>query len=71
MRSDRDVRYCITVQYVDKNDNQIYTTGIKSHKFGFGDKTSKSEVSVTISERNTCIYFFVDISVIFTGVDNF
>ncbi|WAR21509.1 BTBDG-like protein [Mya arenaria] len=44
MRADREVRYCITVQYVKKGDNNIQTTGIKSQKFGLGEKTSKSEV---------------------------
>ena len=44
MRSDREVRYCITVQYADEQENHIRTTGVCSHKFGLGDKTSKSEV---------------------------
>ncbi|KAL4232314.1 BTB POZ domain-containing protein 16 [Mactra antiquata] len=44
MRADREVRYCITAQYVKKGDNQIVTTGIKSQKFGLGGKTCKSEV---------------------------
>jgi len=46
MRPDREVRYCITAQYVKKGDNQIKTTGIKTQKFGLGEKTSKSEVSL-------------------------
>ena len=49
MRADREVRYCITVQYVDeKGDNQIHTTAIQSQKFGIGEKTSKSEVGIII-----------------------
>lgn len=44
MRADRDVRYCITVQFVKKGENMIHTTGIKTQKFGLGEKTSKSEV---------------------------
>ncbi|XP_045189996.2 BTB/POZ domain-containing protein 16-like isoform X3 [Mercenaria mercenaria] len=44
MRVDREVRYCITAQYVSKGDNRLLTTGIKSQKFGLGEKTSKSEV---------------------------
>lgn len=44
LRADREVRYCITAQFVKKAENCIMTTGIKSHKFGLGEKTSKSEV---------------------------
>lgn len=62
MRSDRDVRYCITVQHVEKGENQIHTTGIKNHKFGLGDKTSKSEV-VQLTNLKKPIY--VQFSVLF------
>ncbi|XP_060580646.1 BTB/POZ domain-containing protein 16-like isoform X2 [Ruditapes philippinarum] len=44
MRVDREVRYCITAQYVNKEDNKSVCTGIKSQKFGLGEKTSKSEI---------------------------
>lgn len=44
MRADREVRYCITVQFVKNGENHIFTTGIRSQKFGLGEKTSKSEV---------------------------
>ncbi|XP_067656682.1 BTB/POZ domain-containing protein 16-like isoform X2 [Haliotis asinina] len=44
MRPDREVRYCITVQYRQAGENQLTTTGLLTHKFGLGEKTSKSEV---------------------------
>lgn len=62
MRVDREVRYCITAQYVNKEDNKIASTGIKSQKFGLGEKTSKSEVSNAITKStwylkvNTCAF---------------
>ncbi|KAK3602023.1 hypothetical protein CHS0354_013064, partial [Potamilus streckersoni] len=43
MRADREVRYCITVQHLVNGENQIFTTGVLTHKFGLGEKTSKSE----------------------------
>ncbi|XP_046368087.2 BTB/POZ domain-containing protein 16-like isoform X2 [Haliotis rufescens] len=44
MRQDREVRYCITVQYSHRGENHLTTTGLLTHKFGLGEKTSKSEV---------------------------
>ena len=45
MRPDREVRYDITVQYLDEmKQNHIKSTGMISKQFGLGPKTSRSEV---------------------------
>ncbi|XP_052250706.1 BTB/POZ domain-containing protein 16-like [Dreissena polymorpha] len=60
MRADREVRYCITAQYVKKGENQLQTTGIKSQKFALGEKTSKSEVLQVVGvEKPLYIQFSV------------
>ncbi len=46
MRPDRDVRYSIRVQFIDKDHQfQTVSTGMLSQRFGLGSKTSKSEVN--------------------------
>ena len=42
MRSDREVRYSLTVQGLDKGQHIIHTTGVLTHKFGLGQKTRRS-----------------------------
>jgi len=44
MRSDREVQYSITVQYLYKGEHHMESTGVLTHKFGLGEKTSKSQV---------------------------
>ncbi|XP_005089625.1 BTB/POZ domain-containing protein 16 [Aplysia californica] len=44
MRSDREVQYSITVQYLHKGEHHMESTGVLTHKFGLGEKTSKSQV---------------------------
>ncbi|XP_064630793.1 BTB/POZ domain-containing protein 16-like [Lineus longissimus] len=44
MRADREVKYCIRVQTIQNGDYKFHSTGVITHKFGLGSKTSKSEV---------------------------
>jgi BTB/POZ domain-containing protein 16 len=45
MRSDREVRYSLTMQCLNDGKHEIYTTGLIMQKFGLGQKTCRSEVS--------------------------
>merc|ERR1719239_99584 len=55
MRSDREVEYSITVQYIQEGSHHMETTGILKHKFGLGEKTSKSQV-ISIDNLKKPIY---------------
>ena len=44
MRSDREVRYSLTMQSLDNGHHHIHTTGVISQKFGLGPKTARSQV---------------------------
>ncbi|XP_025096064.1 BTB/POZ domain-containing protein 16-like isoform X1 [Pomacea canaliculata] len=44
MRSEREVRYSLTMQYMQNQDTHTVTTGMLTHKFGLGEKTCRSEI---------------------------
>ncbi|XP_032240164.2 BTB/POZ domain-containing protein 16 [Nematostella vectensis] len=43
MRQDREVRYCLRVQWVDGDEHKQHTTGPQSQVFGFNGKMRRSE----------------------------
>ncbi|KAL5015976.1 hypothetical protein ScPMuIL_005565 [Solemya velum] len=55
MRPDRAVQYCISVQYFGNGDPHYYSTGVLTHHFGLGEKTSRSEV-VQLMEVKKPVY---------------
>ncbi|ESO96995.1 hypothetical protein LOTGIDRAFT_231748 [Lottia gigantea] len=63
MRPDRMVRYNITVNHYD-NTHQLHqqTTGVMSHKFGLGEKTSRSG---SLKVENAEQPIFVSLSLLF------
>ncbi|XP_013400904.1 BTB/POZ domain-containing protein 16-like isoform X1 [Lingula anatina] len=62
MRPDRDVKYKIMVQTVHDGEQELYTTGPLTQRFGLGDKTSRSEV---MTVDNLVKPIFVSFALIF------
>ncbi|XP_029197706.2 BTB/POZ domain-containing protein 16-like [Acropora millepora] len=62
MRHDREVRYCIRVQWFDCGLNKIFTSGILCHSFGLSGKTRQSEV---VSVEDVCMPLYVSVSLMF------
>ncbi|XP_078358486.1 BTB/POZ domain-containing protein 16-like [Oculina patagonica] len=62
MRNDREVRYCIRVQWSDCGVNKVFSTGILCQSFGFSGKTRQSEV---VSVEDVCMPLYVTVSLMF------
>lgn len=62
MRHDREVRYCIRVQWLDCGVNKVFSTGVLCQSFGFSGKTKQSEV---ISVEDVCMPLYVTVSLMF------
>lgn len=62
MRHDREVRYCIRVQWSDCGVNKVFSTGILCQSFGFSGKTKQSEV---VSVEDVCMPLYVTVSLMF------
>ncbi|XP_059174751.1 BTB/POZ domain-containing protein 16-like [Physella acuta] len=55
LRSERDVHYMITVEFLSEGNLCVETTGILTQKFGLGKKSSKSQV-LSISMINKPLF---------------
>lgn len=62
MRHDREVRYCIRVQWSDNGVNKMFSTGILCHSYGLSGKTRQSEV---VSVEDVCMPLYVTVSLMF------
>ncbi|CAH3124409.1 unnamed protein product [Porites lobata] len=62
MRHDREVRYCISVQWSDFGVNKMFSSGILCQSFGFSGKTRQSEV---VCVKNVCMPLYVTVSLMF------
>ncbi|CAH3142274.1 unnamed protein product [Pocillopora meandrina] len=60
MRHDREVRYCIRVQWLDCGVNKVFSTGILCQSFGFSGKAKQSEV-VTVDDVRMPLYVTVSL----------